>query len=160
MDSITLELADEPATLALAATLAGLTKTGDVIALSGELGVGKTALARGFIQAAHQHPEEVPSPTFTLVQIYEGGHDVIYHFDLYRLTDPEEAYELGIEEAFTNGISLIEWPEKLGPLIPRERLEIKLEFISNSPLTTLNSRRAVLTGHQGWATRLKEAGLG
>ncbi len=164
-DTITLELADEPATIALAATLAGHVRTGDIIALSGELGAGKTTFARGFIQARREGPEEVPSPTFTLVQIYENAHnqngpnendhDAIYHFDLYRLTTPEEAYELGIEEAFVSGISLIEWPEQLGFLMPPERLEIKLDFTSES-----QARRAVLTGYKGWAARLKETGLG
>ena len=152
---ITLHLADEAATLKLAATLAEHAKTGDVIALSGDLGSGKTTFARGFIQAKQKKAEEVPSPTFTLVQLYEAGPDTIYHFDLYRLSKSEEAYELGIEEAFVSGISLIEWPEKLGSLIPSDRLEINFEFAANP-----QARKIILSGSDRWASRLKEAGLG
>jgi tRNA threonylcarbamoyladenosine biosynthesis protein TsaE len=152
---LAIELANEQATLDLAARLAGHTKAGDVIALSGELGAGKTTFARGFIQAKCQEPEDVPSPTFTLVQIYETGGDMIHHFDLYRLNDPKEAYELDIEEAFATGVSLIEWPENLGTLIPTERLDVRLNFSQNP-----QARQATLTGHHGWAGRLQEINLG
>src|SRR5271157_2974950 len=102
---------DEAATKALAARLAAIACVGDVVALSGELGVGKTAFARAFIRARCGADEEVPSPTFTLSQVYDGGGSAIWHFDLYRLAAAEEAWELGIEEAFSCGISLIEWPD-------------------------------------------------
>ena len=92
-----------------------------MIALKGELGAGKTTFARAFIRA-RGGGEAVPSPTFTLVQIYEIGDVPIWHFDAYRLRDPDEAWELGIEDAFRDGISLIEWPERLGPLLPARRL--------------------------------------
>ena len=121
-------LADEAATDRLARALAPLLEAGDVVALSGELGAGKTRLARGLIGALTGAAEEVPSPTFTLVQSYDPPKGTLWHFDLYRLTRPEEAYELGIEEAFAGGISVIEWPERLGRLLPAERLEIALGF--------------------------------
>jgi tRNA threonylcarbamoyladenosine biosynthesis protein TsaE len=131
------ELADERATLALGARLAGEAGRGDVFALHGGLGAGKTTLARGFIRALTTPDEEVPSPTFTLVQTYESGKGPLFHFDLYRLEDPEEAWELGIEDAFSGAISLIEWPERLGPLLPTRRRDVRLEIAGAG-------RRAVL----------------
>jgi len=152
---IVTELPDEDATAALAARIAALARPGDVIALKGELGAGKTTFARAFIRA-RGGAEAVPSPTFTLVQIYELGDAAIWHFDAYRLRDPEEAWELGIEDAFRDGISLIEWPERLGPLLPPRRLEIAL-----SAGATPNARRAAIDHGDdpagNWAERL--AGL-
>lgn len=117
---------DEAATKRVAAALAARVRPGDVIALQGDLGAGKTTFARGFIGALTIADEVVPSPTFTLVQTYASEAGDIWHFDLYRLKRAEEAYELGIEEAFGNGISLIEWPERLGGLLPRQRLDVTL----------------------------------
>src|SRR6516162_6831148 len=142
------ELPDEAATAAFAARISGLAATRDIIALKGDLGAGKTTFARGFIRACGC-TEEVPSPTFTLVQVYELGAAAIWHFDLYRIKSPEEAWELGIEDAFSEGISLIEWPERLGPLLPRRRLEIELLF-GDRP----EARRAVLDPGEGWQARL------
>src|SRR5271155_3142166 len=122
---IVIELPDKAATAALAARIASLARPGDVIALTGELGAGKTSFARAFIRA-RGGVEAVPSPTFTLVQVYELAEGTIWHIDGYRLRDPEEAWELDIEDAFIEGISLIEWPEKLGPLVPPRQLEIAL----------------------------------
>jgi tRNA threonylcarbamoyladenosine biosynthesis protein TsaE len=153
--AIAVTVADEPATLSLAAAVAALARPGDVIALSGDLGAGKTTFARGFIHALTGGGEEVPSPTFTLVQLYEAAIGVIYHFDLYRVNAPEEAYELGIEEAFAGGICLIEWPEKLGPLLPAERLSVALDDGAEP-----TARRITLTGDAPWMHRLREAGLG
>jgi tRNA threonylcarbamoyladenosine biosynthesis protein TsaE len=144
-----LDLPDEAATAALAARIAALAAPGDVIALKGDLGVGKTSFARAFIRARGDAAEEVPSPTFTLVQLYEPGASAIWHFDLYRLTAAEEAWELGIEEAFAWGISLIEWPERLGPLLPQRRLEISLTFGARP-----QARRAILAGGAEWRSRL------
>ena len=111
----------------LARCLAPHAAPGNVIGLCGALGSGKTAFARAFIRARLGRPaEEVPSPTFTLVQLYEHAAGAIWHFDLYRLDGPEDAYELGIEDAFSHAISLIEWPEKLGELLPGDRLEVWL----------------------------------
>ena len=145
------DLPDENATAAFAARLAALARPGDVIALAGELGAGKTSLARAFI-GARGGSGEVPSPTFTLVQTYELPGGAIWHFDLYRLRRAEEAWELGIEDAFGGGIALIEWPDRLGSLLPARRLHIALDFG-----TTASARRATLSGDADWTARL--AGL-
>jgi tRNA threonylcarbamoyladenosine biosynthesis protein TsaE len=121
-----LALPDPAATAALGARLAGLLRAGDVVCLRGPLGAGKTSLARGLI-AALGGGAEAPSPTFTLVQTYETD-PPLWHFDLYRLADPEEIWELGWEEARTGAACLIEWPERLGPRLPAERLDITLAF--------------------------------
>ena len=144
------ELPDEAATAAFATRISALAATSDIIALKGDLGAGKTTFARGFIRA-RGCTEEVPSPTFTLVQVYELGAAAIWHFDLYRIKSPEEAWELGIEDAFSEGISLIEWPERLGPLLPPHRLEIELLF-GDRP----EARRAVLDPGEGWQARLQK----
>lgn len=143
-----IDLADEKATEALAARLAAVARRGDVIALKGELGAGKTCFARAFIRA-RGGAEAVPSPTFTLVQTYDLPDGRVWHFDLYRLRATEEAWELGIEEAFEEGISLIEWPERLGTLLPLRCLLVALDFAA-----TLSARRATLSGNGEWAPRL------
>jgi len=149
-----IDLPDEAATAALAGRVAGVARAGDVIALRGELGAGKTVFARAFIHA-RGGGGEVPSPTFTLVQVYDLDPVPVWHFDLYRLRAPEEAWELGIEDAFGAAISLIEWPERLGNLLPARRLDIALAF-GNRP----QSRRAALSGTADWAARLSEIAAG
>ena len=157
-------LPDLAATARLAASLARVLRKGDVIALAGPLGAGKTALARALI-AALGGAEEVPSPTFTLVQIYDLPPAPVWHFDLYRLAKPADAYELGVEEAFAEGISLIEWPEHLGALLPADRLELALAFAGPSEMSDDDGarhaarRHARLVGHAGWAARLAELDL-
>lgn len=146
-------LPDEAATRRLGRDLAGLCRPGDVLALRGDLGTGKTVLARAFIGALEGHDEEVPSPTFTLVQTYDTDRGPVWHFDLYRLERPEDAYELDIEEAFAEGISLIEWPERLGTLLPPGALTVGLAHAGG------DARRASLSGNELWRTRLKEASL-
>jgi tRNA threonylcarbamoyl adenosine modification protein YjeE len=146
---IVVDLPDEAATAALASRVAALVVPGDIIALKGDLGAGKTSFARAFIRARSDAHEEVPSPTFTLVQIYQTDSVAIWHFDLYRLDAAEEAWELGIEEAFASGVSLIEWPERLATLLPQRRLEITLDF-GDRPQT----RRAFLISDAGWRARL------
>lgn len=143
-------LPDETATAGLAASLAGRVARGDVIGLRGPLGSGKTSFARAFVRALGHGDEEVPSPTFTLVEIYAfPGKPTVWHFDLYRLKDPDEAWELGLEEAFADGVSLIEWPERLGSLLPAERLDVTL-----SPGAAPTARVAHLDGAASWAARL------
>lgn len=136
-------------TEALAQALSAHLRTGDVVGLAGALGAGKTAFARALIQAMGE-PGEVPSPTFTLVQIYDCGAVPIWHFDLYRIEAPEEAYELAIEDAFAQAISLIEWPGRLGHLMPANWLEITLGATADP-----QARRITLRGHGNWAPRLQ-----
>ena len=147
--SLSLALADERATEALAARLAGMALKGDVIALAGPLGSGKTTFARAFIRARYPGVTEVPSPTFTLVEIYGDDGPAVWHFDLFRLERPDEAWELGLEEAFAAGISLIEWPERLGTLLPRECLVLTLGF-GAAP----SARQAVLAPPPCWTQRV------
>ena len=146
-------LRDETDTARLAAAIADLARPADVIALFGELGVGKTSFARAFIERLAGSAEEVPSPTFTLVQTYDAPVATIWHLDLYRLAAPAEAYELDIEEAFAEGISLIEWPERLGSLLPADRLEVRLAF---APRRGPQGRLVRLVGYGSWQRRLRE----
>jgi tRNA threonylcarbamoyladenosine biosynthesis protein TsaE len=151
-----IDLPDEAATAGLAQRLAKRARRGDIIGLMGDLGSGKTTFARAFIRALGSGDEEVPSPTFTLVEVYAfPGHPPVWHFDLYRLTAPEQAYELGIEDAWSDGISLIEWPERLGPLLPAERLLLRLVAAGQA-----QARAAQLTAAPGWAPRLEGVGNG
>ena len=122
-----MSLPDERATDQLGATLAARLRIGDVVGLKGELGAGKTTLARAILRAAAEDARLiVPSPTFTLVEVYDTPRGTFWHFDLYRLEMPEQVFELGWEEALAEGISIIEWPERLGLLLPRH-LSVTLE---------------------------------
>ncbi len=123
----TITLADEADTHALAHRLAGLIRPGNVLLLSGHLGAGKTHLARALIRALVGAPHEpVPSPTFTLVQTYDAPNSEIWHADLYRLGDPGELAELGLDEAMGQAICLIEWPGRLAPDWPHGAVLIDL----------------------------------
>jgi tRNA threonylcarbamoyladenosine biosynthesis protein TsaE len=133
-------LPDETATERLGAALASRLRPRDVVALQGGLGVGKTTLARAILRAASGDPALiVPSPTFTLVEIYDTPIGVFWHFDLYRLEEPEQVFELGWEEARADGMALVEWAERLGTLLPRERLTVTLAMEGDG-------RRAELQG--------------
>jgi len=149
-----LPLPDLAATEALGRALARLLRPGDVIALYGDLGAGKTALARALIRAlpgpAGAAEEEVPSPTFTLVQTYDRDPAPVWHFDLYRLEDASEVEELGFSEALAGGISLIEWPQRLGARLPAAALTLTLTFDGD------DSRCARLEGGGDWPQRLAE----
>lgn len=125
---LTLFLADDAATTRLGAWLAPRLRAGDCLLLEGPIGAGKSHLARAIIRARLGRMEDVPSPTFTLVQSYEAEGVEIWHADLYRLGHPDEAFELGLEEAMINAITLIEWPERLGNAAPRDA--IRLRFAS------------------------------
>jgi tRNA threonylcarbamoyl adenosine modification protein YjeE len=116
---------DEAETTALAERFTKIVKKGDVLALYGTLGMGKSVFARGLIQKLTD-AEEVPSPTFTLVQGYDAPQFEIYHFDLYRLKDPDEVFELGFEEAVYGGVCLIEWPEKAGNWLPKDIFKLEI----------------------------------
>jgi tRNA threonylcarbamoyladenosine biosynthesis protein TsaE len=148
---IDLLLPDPAATERLAAIIAGQARPGDAILLSGDLGAGKTHFARAFINALTAAIEEVPSPTFTLVQTYDALAQAapvkIWHFDLYRLKSPEETLELGIDEVFAEGIALIEWPDRLGYFKPREHLELRLVIAGEG------ARQATLLPTPTWFDR-------
>jgi len=126
-----LELPDQEATVQLATVLGLIAASGDVIGLCGDLGTGKTAFSRAFVNSFADRSGlpaiDVPSPTFTLVQSYEIGPIAIHHFDLYRLENAYEVIELGFEDALASGIVLIEWPELLGPLLPARALQITFQ---------------------------------
>src|SRR5258706_5357377 len=124
-------------------------RIGDVIALWGDLGSGKTAFARAFLQARAGRAIEVPSPTFTLVQLYEFASGPVWHFDCYRLKSPAEVYELGFEDALSHAILLVEWPERLANLLPGKRLDIKFGYGSGP-----EERQIVLEGAGTWRERL------
>jgi len=143
-----LDLPDAAATRALGAKIARVLRPGDVVCLFGGLGAGKTTLARGVVAELLGADTETPSPTYTLVQVYEGPDFDLWHADLYRLERPEETVELGLEEAFETAASLIEWPERLGDLIPGDRLEVHLDETSDG------ARRARLVGVGAWRERI------
>lgn len=124
------ECPDETVTQNLAAKMAEITRPGDVWALFGTLGMGKSVWARGFIKYLCK-VQDVPSPTFTLVQTYEADGFDVFHFDLYRLKSPEEIWELNIEEALNCGVSLIEWPEKMGGYLPRNAFKVKISALGD-----------------------------
>jgi len=141
----------EEALALLAAALAPRLRAGDFLALHGELGAGKTAFARALIRALMDNPnEEVPSPTFAIVQPYTGQRSPIHHYDFYRIADPAEADELGLDDALAAGIVIAEWPERLGDRLPPNGLDISLA--DGDSATT---RHVVLAGHGGWAARLE-----
>ncbi|RME61715.1 MAG: tRNA (adenosine(37)-N6)-threonylcarbamoyltransferase complex ATPase subunit type 1 TsaE [Alphaproteobacteria bacterium] len=147
-DIARLDLAGPAESAALAAALAPCLDAGDILALAGPLGSGKTHFARALIHARGA-VEDVPSPTFTLVQIYEPAGAPIWHFDLYRLDSPADAYELGIEDAFVHAISLIEWPERLGTLLPGRALWLMFDFAA-AP----THRHLLIRGEGAWTQRL------
>ena len=146
-----LELKDEDATADLAQKIASCAKIGDVIYLRGTLGMGKSSFARAFIRSQSDVKNlEVPSPTFTLVQTYMDLKVPVWHFDLYRLECPEEIDEIGIDEALSSAVSLIEWPERLGSLSFANTLSITLE-----PGIEPDGRFAHLSADASWKERLK-----
>jgi tRNA threonylcarbamoyl adenosine modification protein YjeE len=125
--AISVTVDSEAGTRALAAALARQCRPGDCIALGGDLGAGKTAFARGFIQALQATHDEVVSPTFTLVQSYPAADGfLLWHFDLYRLRNPAELDEIGLDEALQTGITLIEWPELARHALPAEALDVTI----------------------------------
>ncbi|MDD8023554.1 MAG: tRNA (adenosine(37)-N6)-threonylcarbamoyltransferase complex ATPase subunit type 1 TsaE [Paracoccaceae bacterium] len=149
---LSLDLADADATMQLAHRIAPALQAGDVILLDGPIGAGKTHFARSLIQhrlAALGCHEDVPSPTFTLVQVYDAGTE-IWHADLYRLSHPDEALELGFDEAFETAICLIEWPDRLAGLVPDTALTLRFETTNAG-----ESRRVAFSGNPAWQTRLR-----
>ena len=140
-------------TISLAAQLGGTLQPGDTILLEGAIGSGKTHFARALVQSVLAVREDVPSPTFTLVQIYDTRVGEVWHSDLYRLSSVEEIEELGLVEAFDTSICLIEWPEKLGALTPRPALLIRFTTDSDDQ----DTRHLVLSwSDPKWVTKLEE----
>jgi tRNA threonylcarbamoyladenosine biosynthesis protein TsaE len=139
------ELPDLSATAALGARIASGLEAGDLVALAGDLGAGKTELARGILTALGL-TGPMPSPTFTLVQVYEAPRLVVHHYDLYRLEDPRELAELGLDEALEQGAVLVEWPDRAGGLLPEDALIVSLT------MPDAQCRRAELTGPARWAS--------
>lgn len=137
--ALVLDLPDPEATETLGRKLALLARPGDVFLLEGPIGAGKSCLARAFIRARLGREEEVPSPSFTLVQVYEADGVEIWHADLYRLTHPDEVWELGLDDAFTAAICLVEWPDRLGAHVPPDALRVRLEAAGEG-------RRALISG--------------
>lgn len=144
---LTLHLASEPATAALGRWLADRLRPGDTVLLSGPIGAGKTHLARALIRQATGSAEDVPSPSFTLVQTYAAPAGEIWHADLYRLSHPDEVLELGLSDAFGRDICLVEWPDRLGALSPSDALSLALAAAGEG-------RVAALAGGGDWPLRL------
>jgi tRNA threonylcarbamoyladenosine biosynthesis protein TsaE len=152
--TLVLDLPDPDATSRLGVWLADRLGAGDVVALHGPIGSGKTHLARALIRhrlAAAGRDEDVPSPTFTLVQVYSDGRTEMWHADLYRLTTPREVVELGLDEAFERALCLVEWPDRLGSLMPPQALHLRLEAWGDG-------RRATLGGPSARMADLLETG--
>ncbi|KAA2315466.1 tRNA (adenosine(37)-N6)-threonylcarbamoyltransferase complex ATPase subunit type 1 TsaE [Pseudooceanicola sediminis] len=148
-----LTLVSPDATCGFAQRLGSGLSTGDVLLLSGGIGAGKTHFARCLIQSLLTLPEDVPSPTFTLVQEYDTRKGPLWHADLYRLTDPLEAIELGLEDAFEQAICLIEWPDRLGDLAPMAALRIDF---ATDPVHD-EARRVRIEGPVAMQTLIEEA---
>jgi tRNA threonylcarbamoyladenosine biosynthesis protein TsaE len=139
----------EADTARLGAAIARELRRREAVCLSGPLGAGKSSLARGLIRALTGEETETPSPTFTLVQTYETKRFPVAHFDLYRLERPEEALELGLDDALDHGAAVIEWAEKLGHHLPANRLDVALAIDGER-------RRARLSPHGAWEDRAIE----
>ena len=154
----TVEVAGEAATLSLAADIASLVKGGDLVTLSGDLGTGKTTFARALIRNLVGDPElEVPSPTFTLIQVYDsavkdGARFPIVHADLFRIKDPSEMAELGWEEAAEGALVLVEWPERAGGGLAGDRLDVAFHSAQDRGA---DARTITVTGVGGFAGRLE-----
>ncbi len=136
-------------TAALGARIAASLRPGDAVALEGDLGAGKTTLARAIL-AALGLAEDVPSPTFTLVQRYETPRLAVSHFDLYRIEKVDEMEELGLDDALGDGAALIEWPERAGAHLPADALHVQLAVLDET------TRRVRLSGPARW--KILEAG--
>ena len=139
-------------TKALALRIRENLQNGDIVLLKGEIGAGKSHFARSLIQAAMDKVEDVPSPTFTLVQTYDTIVGSIWHADLYRLSDQSEVFELGLIDAFGNDIVLIEWPDRLGYLEPQDALTVELVILENDKREVIFS-----TNSCTWEARLEKA---
>ncbi|TVQ55844.1 MAG: tRNA (adenosine(37)-N6)-threonylcarbamoyltransferase complex ATPase subunit type 1 TsaE [Rhodobacteraceae bacterium] len=142
---LTLFLPDAEATARVGAALGRALAPGDAVLLEGSLGAGKSSLARAAIAARLADEgcaEDIPSPTFTLTQVYATAICDLWHADLYRVPGPGEAWELGLTEAFADAICLVEWPDRLGPLRPHRALTATLDFDGEGRRLTLTPEGA------------------
>ena len=154
-DAWHVELQDEAATSDLARQLAEVLRAGDLVTLSGDLGAGKTTFARALLRRLAQDPGlDVPSPTFTLMQVYETPAFPVVHADLYRIKRPDELAELGWDEASLGALVLVEWPDRAGPVLPPDRLDIAFHHDRDRGS---QYRVAVLRGHGTFAARLNRS---
>lgn len=140
----TIQTSTESETRDFANTIANNLVSGDILLMEGPLGAGKSIIARQIIRKLCNQPQmEVPSPTFTLVQQYDYANGYIWHFDLYRLEDPEEIFELGWEEALETGIVIVEWPQRLGTYTPRKAKTIHITPSGNQRTITFKDGQKV-----------------
>lgn len=150
--SFTIALDDEQATQRFAVDIGNALEPGDLVTLSGDLGAGKTAFARALIRHLANDPGvAVPSPTFTLMQVYELPRFTLAHADLYRLTSPDELSELGLDEIAATGVVLMEWPDRAGIRLPADRIDIALTL---APEKGNDYRDARVTGHGALSHRV------
>ena len=140
----------EADTARLGAALARALEKGEAVCLSGPLGAGKSVLARALIKTLSPDEAEVPSPTFTLVQFYQGPKFPVAHFDLYRLAAADEAFEIGLDDALRDGAAVIEWAERLGHHIPADRVDVEIALDDEDGP---EARRVRLTPHGAWGER-------
>ena len=131
-----LNTSDETADLA--ERISAQLRIGDTLLLQGDIGAGKSFFARALIQSLQNHPEDVPSPTFTLVQTYTTNIGEVWHADLYRLNNPSEAEELGLTEAFSDAICLIEWPDRLANLSPPDAITLSFTTLANDDMRQIS----------------------
>ena len=147
-----LSLSSPDQTADLAKAIAPCLRVGDVLLLDGPVGAGKTHFARCLIQSLQDQPEDVPSPTFTLVQTYDSRAGEIWHSDLYRLSDVSEIEELGLIDAFRDAICLVEWPDRLGMLAPDTALHLQFSHDTANE----DTRHLTLCGDARWQTVLAD----
>ena len=154
MRILQLELPDLSATQKLGTLLADGLTAGDIISLSGPLGAGKSALARSIIVSANPNETDVPSPTFSLVQTYElADRTPLWHLDLYRVETPEDAMQLGLDDAFVDSVCLIEWPDRLKNFLPKSTLSIHLYLACNDDADGV--RFADIIAPPNWSERIQ-----
>ena len=150
VDTLTLYLPDPDATDHLARLMARFLRAGDTVLLSGPVGAGKSQFARAFIRAHFGEAEDVPSPSFTLVQVYQNDLVEIWHSDLYRLTHPDEVQELGLEQAMEQAICLIEWPDRLGDVRPPRPIHLNLSAAGQGRNVTITAPPPLITALRGF----------
>lgn len=160
-DTIHFKMSSLSQTEALAKELAPLLRGGDLLALEGDLGAGKSAFARALIRAYLDAPEtEVPSPTFTIMQSYKVEDSLekkadIWHLDLYRLSDPDELYELGLEDTRDNSVMVVEWPDRLDKTWREAALTLKFEILPAADEVEELPRAITVCVPPAWSDRLQ-----